>query len=403
MNSNESKANLSEKGLLLFQVDNFLHSKKRSTVEYLGSFEVLGRSFNFRICTDKGLPDLPTFMVDNDLHKLLDPLMSAVWPRLAQADSLEAFFLDLQRIIETAMHSSTSPDGCVTLAPPEYYSRLINELEDVGWEKLASLDDSLNCIVLNVNDPAKRSHRLQLQLPSDYPHSAPQVIADLPSVLQLRWVPGRSRLNDALTQFQETLKTLQDFWQVLDDFDEHTWVLEPEHPQRGVPFRRVALHQQASVVVTINPLRPLGLCEIRFLGSEASVAPLRTKLSKGMHSWDPSKLPRINLEYILGAHFPSPQTSKKEDFKVECGICYSFHLPVQAEPDVETSLNRQPPDPAGILTPDCICNNPKCARGYHPICLFEWLQSLPSSRVLFDTVFGQCPYCSEPISVKSQK
>lgn len=50
--------------------------------------------------------------------------------------------------------------------------------------------------------------------------------------------------------------------------------------------------------------------------------------------------------------------------------------------------------------PDRVCDNVKCRRPYHPKCLFVWLQGLPTSRVSFDTIFGQCPYCSDPISVK---
>ncbi|KAK2160239.1 hypothetical protein LSH36_137g01023 [Paralvinella palmiformis] len=34
---------------------------------------------------------------------------------------------------------------------------------------------------------------------------------------------------------------------------------------------------------------------------------------------------------------------------------------------------------------------------------FQWLQSLPSFRQSFNVTFGECPYCSTPISVKTRR
>ena len=45
------------------------------------------------------------------------------------------------------------------------------------------------------------------------------------------------------------------------------------------------------------------------------------------------------------------------------------------------------------------CPNPKCARPYHGRCLREWLLSVSTSRQSFRTIFGDCPYCSQPITV----
>jgi len=65
---------------------------------------------------------------------------------------------------------------------------------------------------------------------------------------------------------------------------------------------------------------------------------------------------------------------------MECGICYSFRL--------ENNV------------PDKVCDNPKCAKPFHRQCLSEWLRAIPSSRTSFDTIFGECPYCTNQITCK---
>lgn len=63
-----------------------------------------------------------------------------------------------------------------------------------------------------------------------------------------------------------------------------------------------------------------------------------------------------------------------------CAICYSYRL-----------------DDA---IPDRVCDNERCARPFHSMCLVEWLRSSADARTSFDTVFGACPYCSEAIFAK---
>ena len=89
-------------------------------------------------------------------------------------------------------------------------------------------------------------------------------------------------------------------------------------------------------------------------------------------------MPRVNLENVLRMQFPSKELRNDEDFALECGICYSASLD-------------------GVVA-DRVCELEQCGRPFHNSCLFEWLQSNPSARQSFNTVFGQCPYCSQPIT-----
>lgn len=43
------------------------------------------------------------------------------------------------------------------------------------------------------------------------------------------------------SQFLAALESLKAFWDVMDEIDEKTWVLEPEKPTRSATARRIAL------------------------------------------------------------------------------------------------------------------------------------------------------------------
>ncbi|CAH1770244.1 4442_t:CDS:2, partial [Entrophospora sp. SA101] len=77
------------------------------------------------------------------------------------------------------------------------------------------------------------------------------------------------------------IEKFQEFWSMLDDIDQNTWILEPDKPKRNDLIRRIAL----------------------------------------------------------------------ADYEIECGICYTYHL--------ESSI------------PEYSCNNSKCGRLFHQICLSE--------------------------------
>lgn len=46
------------------------------------------------------------------------------------------------------------------------------------------------------------------------------------------------------------------------------------------------------------------------------------------------------------------------------------------------------------------CDNVACSKPFHRSCLVEWLNSDTSTRRSFNTIFGTCPYCADPLSVK---
>ncbi|BAB10681.1 unnamed protein product [Arabidopsis thaliana] len=114
---------------------------------------------------------------------------------------------------------------------------------------------------------------------------------------------------------------------------------------------------------------------------------------------DPKSLPESNersfpenLECILGTELPKPLGLQVEDDQqqVECGICYAQFLPTDEELGARS----------GTRT-DYTCENISCNKSFHSLCLTDWLRSITTTRQSFDVLFGNCPYCSDPVAVKT--
>ncbi|XP_077351662.1 E3 ubiquitin-protein ligase FANCL isoform X2 [Festucalex cinctus] len=293
------------------------------------------------------------------LKHLLHGYEHIVKQRLHQSTDLVSFLLELKTVL--------------------YYSQLILEMETLGWDKLLFIDTQFQMLRMKAEDSSGRQHILTINLKSKHPAEAPECSADLPVPLLLKWTP-QSSLNQLHSQFLLVIEALTEFWDVLDEIDTKTWILEPEKPSRSDTMRRIAIANNVSIKVEVDPRHPKMLPECCLLGAEHVVTPLRNKLNVNMHLWNPDSGVLQNLQDVLEIEFPSPATHEKSMFSVECGICYSYRL--------EAAI------------PDQMCNDPRCGQPFHQVCLYEWLRVLPASRQSFNTVFGECPYCSKPITVK---
>ena len=68
-----------------------------------------------------------------------------------------------------------------------------------------------------------------------------------------------------------------------------------------------------------------------------------------------------------------------EEYSVECAVCYMYDL--------------------DGCVPEIACDG--CSKPFHKACLYEWLSALPSTRQSFNRLFGECPYCSRPVTVEA--
>ncbi|EXB78248.1 hypothetical protein L484_007766 [Morus notabilis] len=217
------------------------------------------------------------------------------------------------------------------------FHRLVySEIEEIGWEHLVRLSGDLTLLSLRVLDKKGRVHHLEIQLDKAYPKSPPSISAHL--------------------------NKLQEFWSTLKDIDKTLFV---DSKMSSLSSRSIDIGNDCFIVLSIVANDPRSL-------------PESTKRSF-----------LENLECLLATQLPRRPDVQKNDQEVECGICYSQSLPIDEELGDKSG--------SGI---DYTCENTNCNRAFHSVCLGDWLRSITTTRQSFNVLFGNCPYCSEPIAVK---
>ncbi|XP_052767646.1 E3 ubiquitin-protein ligase FANCL-like [Mya arenaria] len=312
---------------------------------------------------------------DWKLRQVLGNFSSILKQRLQQCDTLHSFLKELQSVAERQLEKETGFEE----SSSQLCRQLITDIEDLGWEKLAYVDDDFQEIHLAYTDSDGRTHVLKLYINKQYPHEAPKYSVQLPVKFELHWSGARG-LTPSYQHFVCAVQSYQEFWSLVGELDSNTWVLEPEKPAFSARHRRIAIDSSVSVQITVDPVNPRALPDCKFLGSDHAIAPLRQSMNNNISDWDENGSLLKNLEHLLDVKFPSPSTHSKEEFSAECGICYAYRL----EDEI----------------PDEVCNDARCHQPFHRACLVEWLRALPSSRQSFNTIFGSCPYCEKAMTVK---
>ncbi|XP_029449595.1 E3 ubiquitin-protein ligase FANCL isoform X2 [Rhinatrema bivittatum] len=344
---------MSETGTMLYQCPLLLPQNKEKTI-YDGFITALGRDFRLRVFLPSDF-QLQNARLQCSVHlkNVLHGYHQIVKQRLQHSCDLGSFMLELKTILEAALKNKRELNAP---PPPQYYSCLVKDIENLGWDKLVFVDTELSTIRLKVEDSAGREHLITLHLKAN------------------------SSLINIRKQFLAALESMKEFWDVMDEIDEKTWVLEPEKPTRNATTRRIAVGNNVSINIDVDPRHPKMLPECYFLGAEHVVIPLRSKLNNNIHLWEPESNLLQNLKNVLEIDFPARASTEKSDFSMDCGICYAYRL--------DTTV------------PDQVCDDPRCGQPFHQVCLYEWLRGLPSSRQSFNVIFGECPYCSKPITLK---
>ncbi|XP_060082988.1 E3 ubiquitin-protein ligase FANCL-like [Ylistrum balloti] len=344
---------------------------------YSGYINIYNEDYRIHIelFENKTLEDLE-LSCDWKLQQLLHGYTAILKQRLKQCTSLCQYLLEVKSLVERQLegrhnsHQGGSSQVC---------AQLLGEVEHLGWDRLVSIDAKFQTLELQCKDKKGRQHIMKVTLSSQHPRSAPRCVVDLPGQFHVQW-KSTSSLECLYKQFESAVYMYQDFIDVMVELDQKTWILEPEKPVYSATYRRIAVSTNASLQISVDHRHPRTLPECRFLGADQAVVPLRESLNSNLHLWDEGKGLLENLQVLLGTQLPSPATSSKEEFSVECGICYAFRL--------DTEL------------PNQACSDARCGQPFHQTCLYEWLRALPSSRQSFNTIFGDCPYCSKPIKVK---
>ncbi|KAK4393510.1 E3 ubiquitin-protein ligase FANCL [Sesamum angolense] len=270
----------------------------------------------------------------------------------------------------------------------------VRKVEEVGWEHLVKMGENLTFLSFRVMDTKGRVHILEITLDETYPRCPPSVSwsiscpQDVPYNFSLEW-SSHSKLRDVVQQFQKHVDKLHDFWSTLDDIDRSFWVTDPKHSHYAMSYRQIKLGNDCSIILSINANDPLSLPECRFLGSDTTVNFLRDIWKRNCKRWAKAKSFPENLARVFDTQLPQPPHVQKNEEQVECGICYAQYLPIDDELGAKS----------GSAT-DYTCENGNCNRAFHSVCLGDWLRSITTTRQSFNVLFGNCPYCSDPIAVK---
>lgn len=225
---------------------------------------------------------------------------------LRSCTSPDEFLVELRDLLERLLRAQPAP---APLTTSSFYEQLMTELDGVGWSALRNISPSFDRLELELLDEAQRAHVLHLSLPSDYPASPPRAEVALPAPFELQWAAEQQRFSvrGAMLQFEAALGRHQLLWDMLDDLDAHTWVLEPQHPTRDCAVRRLAIGQHCSLQLGLHVSSPASLPTLQFLGAEKSLVGYRSALNARLALWRPERSVRLNLEAVLDVKFPSSQ------------------------------------------------------------------------------------------------
>ncbi|KAL5821948.1 hypothetical protein ACOSQ3_023830 [Xanthoceras sorbifolium] len=270
-----------------------------------------------------------------------------------------------------------------------FYRTVYSEIEEVGWEHLGRLSGDLEFLSFRVLDEKGRVHYMEIKLDKNYPRSPPSISMDVPYLFSLKWSTN-SRLKDLLQQFREHLEKLQEFWVILDEIDKSLWTVDTKQPSRANACRQINLGNDCFIMFSIHANDPRSLPECRFMGSDPTVNSLRKTWQRNSKKWNKDKPFLENVANLLETQPPRrPVDHHNNDQQVECGICYAQVLPVDDEFGAKSGSGT-----------DYTCDNTSCSRAFHSVCLGDWLRSITTTRQSYDVLFGNCPYCSEPVAVK---
>ena len=254
--------------------------------------------------------------------------------------------------------------------------QILSELETAGWDNVTNISPDLSSATLSCVDiDTQVTHTMTIHFPASYPTTSPlQVTHNLPDCWE---PPTTTSLLQMYSCWEKAVSMYSLSWSALRELDRLCWVLDPDMPGPQHLYRRMVLGPSVSLHIVVDPSAPLALPSVRFLGADQRISPLRQSLAENVDLWDEEDPLLTNLERVLGVEFPSRTDSAKEDWSVECGICYSYRL--------------------GDQLPTKTCDDSRCCQPFHLTCLYEWLVNLPGARTTLSLVHGECPYCSKPM------
>jgi E3 ubiquitin-protein ligase FANCL len=357
-----------------------------STRNGLQNFSILAREVD-------GTIDVNSLRLDDALSSILNSVKDEVWFRERLSKLISAYTIaeELQTIVNQIQVAEARSGRNDALKEDSAYSQiLMNHLDMLGWNRVLHIDENFTVIQMKSEDSRGHSHVFDVEINPGYPFTSPTVRSSLPTTVDIQWSSNQCDLRDIVRAVDKEMKRYEGLFQVLSEIDDNLIVIEPSPPTFAVTYRRIIVERSCSVMLEVDPVNPRAVGELRFYGPSVRTSALRALVGQNIHKWSTSKSITENLESLLELKLPLKETESnrknEQPLVEECGICYTYAIPMDGMK--ETSI------------PDQVCSNPKCCKNFHTSCLVDWLQALPSSKTSFGTLFGSCPYCHEPMTVR---
>ena len=173
----------------------------------------------------------------------------------------------------------------------------------VGWQHVTELSEDLSRAELSCEDEKGNPHSLLLSFPPDFPSSHPTASHSLPASV---WTaPSCASLPLLVASWREAIASLTPAWEALHELDRLCWVVEPWPPLACHLHRRLMVAPSATLHLVVDPASPLAMPDIKFLGAEQCVAPLRKALVENLESWAEDEPLLTNLERLLDLTLPA--------------------------------------------------------------------------------------------------
>lgn len=245
---------------------------------------------------------------------------------------------------------------------------IIQQLIEVGFDKISHLDPDLKFVVFGVDDDP--SFDLKVTIPQQFPKEQFQVDPSFEIVLN-----KSSQLKGVFQDYEEKVRLFKPIKKILFGLETQTRVIEASN-SLWTTQRIIALAPGICLEITLDPLNPDSPPKILILGPDRKIQPLLNSLASNIHKYDIDLGLATNLERILEIQLPLPSSQESEEIEsIDCGICYVYQL--------------------GNCLPTEVCD--KCKQPFHTECLYEHLNSCPTSTKSQNCIFGKCPFCESDI------
>ncbi|XP_045495652.1 E3 ubiquitin-protein ligase FANCL isoform X1 [Colias croceus] len=241
---------------------------------------------------------------------------------------------------------------------------------------------TLRDIKCTVNDSDFRKHEIYLRY--DGAKKLRIISVDLPSSIFKEQI--YNTIEDVITAFLKHTSNLQNYFNELENIDQHCVVMEPIKPLFKDDYRNIRIDDKTWLHVEVTP--DGSATNVHLLGQSEM---WQDKLQKGLLTWDQDKniVENIFAIFDINNQSGSPNSLPADPGKQGledatgpiCGICFCTQLP----------------DYPGLPQP--LCQNMNCDVYFHKNCLFQWLVACEGGRPpAFGVINGSCPTCLQPIS-----